>query len=175
MSTIHLHAVLIVTAITLIIFLLVLWAKRQAGKSKGQMNDTLNKMIKELLLNISEQEVFHNKILALDSSRHFIIVHKADEITSNIIDLDNVIDCKVKKLTTQVSKLRKGEQIKTEEYIRKIQLSFLMKDRSETDVTIYSEIEDGMFELATLTAVAEKWQAKITKAMNVRFAGKDQR
>ncbi|OJW83532.1 MAG: hypothetical protein BGO69_08665 [Bacteroidetes bacterium 46-16] len=172
MKDTHLYAVIIITVIAFIILLFVYQAKRQTKKRQADMLDILSKINNNYGLNPDKQEVYQNKILALDSQRKFFVfVGKSEDVQGEAIELDNVVECKIKKLTTRVSRLRKGKEQEIEESIRKVQLSFLNKDRSETDVTIYSEIGDGLFELQELTKVAEKWQGMIKEVMNVRFTG----
>lgn len=135
------------------------------------MLDVLSKISTAYGLEPDRQEVYHNKILALDSQRRFFVfVHREEEVSGEAIDLSNVIECKVEKLTTRISRLRKGNKPEIEESVCKVQLSFLLKDRSEKCVTIYSEIGDGLFEQQELIAVAEKWQHIIRDVIHVRFA-----
>jgi hypothetical protein len=159
-------AIAIVAVIALVVLLVIIKSKQQAAKRKSEMQEVFDHMVAEEGLSISQKEILTNKILAIDELKMILLfVHNLNGVQYDVIQLATINDCKVTRKGTRIVENTKSGKPLSEEHISEIQLSLLLENRSVIDIPVYIEVYDGLLEKQNLTAVAEKWQDIIRKAL----------
>lgn len=155
-------ALILVGATVAIISALVLISRKQARQKVAAMREAYQALLKQHNLIPTQEEEFQHRILGLDTvNRVLVSVQPASEKQHEVILLDGIADCKVRKEGLTVQHKRSGGKSTAEDYINGISLSLLQRNGNAIDVPVYSEILDGQEEKVLLHQKAVKWQERI--------------
>ncbi len=135
--------------------------KKQKKKAAAILLLQLSRSGAENNLSFSSQELLNGSILGLDAMRlKLLILQQGDEDSyeRNIIDLEMVKNCSVKKVYKPFHEGNsKGNKIET--YLDKIVLHFEFTDnRESSEVNFYRHISNNIYEMQDLEHKARKWE-----------------
>lgn len=120
---------------------------------------SLQDSVRHLNVTIGEHEFCGDFLLGLDNNKKYILFYKnvmnSDAIIK-IVDLSTLFSCKVLKETKTIKTARE-----TMEYIEKIELSFMSRDKKETKLELFSE--ERSTQLNGELQCAEKWEQIFTE------------
>lgn len=157
-------------AISLIIVLFVIFLfvgfsyinNKQKKKAATMFVRRLRKSGAENNLSFSSHELLNGSIIGLDEMRLKLMIlqqHDKDSYEWNIIDLQMVKNCSVKKLYKPFYTSNPKEK-KNENYLDKIALFFEFTDNREPmEVIFYKHITNNIFEMQDLEHKAKKWES----------------
>lgn len=167
MSGTILIAIAMVGAIVLTVFLFIIHGKKQKAKKQAELRRTFKQAGEENGLLISYKEEHSNMILAIDELKMLLLFtrHDNEAVQNEIIPLERVTDCFVKKTGVKITNGGKGV---AEEHVSAVHLSFKFMNAADADLLIYNEVHDGLFEKIPLTRLAENWQQRIKETLIVQ-------
>jgi G:T/U-mismatch repair DNA glycosylase len=108
---------------------------------------------------MGEHEFCGDFLLGMDKNKRYILFYKnvlnSDPIVK-IVDLSTIFSCKVLKETKTIKTTRESM-----EYIERIDLSFISRDKKETRLELFSEERNT--QLNGELQCAEKWEQVLTE------------
>ncbi|MES2702056.1 MAG: hypothetical protein V4649_05425 [Bacteroidota bacterium] len=165
MNSILLVSLLIVLPLVLIVVVVLIRSKRNAARKKNEILKVYREIVSADQLEISEELILYNKILALDrKNKVFIFLHNHDEPVYDVIHLNGLSGCRIEKKGTGLANRRQGKAV-SEFHVNEIRIYFLSHDSVLANLLLYSEILDGQPEYLALSKVAEDWQRKLSQVM----------
>ena len=164
MSTI-IVALIIVFGVIGISTIFIYMHNQHLKKKKQKLLFCLNKIGSQHGLSFTSQEELLNKVIGLDGlQRKLLIVEENnDRYDWNIIDLEEVENCSVKKVYDSID--AGGLKRKwVEEYLRTVVLQFNFKnDKPSFDLIFYENTVNNIYEMSELENKARKWQEMLSK------------
>lgn len=161
MNETYFIALIIIVVITVSIALFVFQSRKISKRRTAEMTDIYNDIVLKDKLNIVVEEKTDSKIFALDPLKKvFVFVYNYDQPVYDIVRLNNIYDCIVKKTGNRIE-VSAGRKTLAEEHVTEVYLSFVLNDKSVTDIPVYNEIRDSIGEKMKLTALATDWQKKL--------------
>jgi hypothetical protein len=115
-------------------------------------------------LSFSSQEVLNNTVLGFDGiHRKIMVVRKEEgEFTAQIIDMNEVIRCTVKKVygTIRADDLKDS---KLEQFLEKIVLHLEFEKEHSAEIAFYSNVENHVYQTQQLEQKARHWESILSK------------
>jgi hypothetical protein len=136
-------------------------------KKKEKLLFCLNKIGSQHALSFSSQEELLDIVIGLDGlQRKLLIVEENNgRYDWNIIDLEEVENCAVKKVYDSIDAGGLKRKL-VEEYLRTIVLQFNFKNgKPPFDITFYKNIINNIHEMSELENRARKWQEMLSKML----------
>ncbi|MEP7143110.1 MAG: hypothetical protein ABI707_09585 [Ferruginibacter sp.] len=135
---------------------------RQKKKTTAMLLSQLSKTGARNNFSFSSHELLNDSILGLDAMRLKLLILQqsyGDSYEWNIIDLEMVKNCSVKKIYKPFLEGNSREK-KIENYLDKIVLHFEFTDNRESrEVNFYRHITNSIFEMRELEQKAKKWES----------------
>jgi hypothetical protein len=163
MSTLLIAAILVGSVLAICLLLISIHNKHK----RETMNNILkhfNQLGTENNLSFSSQELLNQCVLGLDGVNRKILVVTSENnnYSSFIIDLNEVKNCKVKKIfgTIMAGSLKDH---KLEQYLEKIVLQFELHGKPSGEVVFYSNLENHIYEIQELEQRAKHWETILSK------------
>jgi hypothetical protein len=158
MTGVYLIALAIVVTVALAALLFIVNTRRHAAGIKAQMRSALYELTQKNQLDINHKDEHPNMIIAVDELKMALlfIKYRNDTVYNEVISLAHVTACNLKGA---------GNGTRSSAENSEVYLSFRFLDNTTTDLLMYKEAEDGMFEKLKLTELAGKWQAYVKKAL----------
>jgi type II secretory pathway pseudopilin PulG len=153
--------IIIILCLALAIAAMMYKTRKDARKQQHLLNDQLNTIATDGALHIDRKEVFHNRIVALDTTQKVLVYIKLADggPVQHLVNLAQVTNCKVVHIgttfTKDAGKGKKGD----DRHVMFVILQLSSGKDAITDITFYSEIEDGAMEKMPLTQKANDWCA----------------
>jgi hypothetical protein len=120
---------------------------------------SLKESMLHLNVTIGEHEFCGDFLLGMDKNNKYILFYKnvlnSDPIVK-IVDLSTIFSCKILKETKTVKTAQESM-----EFIEKIELSFISRDKKETKLELFNEERNT--QLSGELQCAEKWEQLITE------------
>lgn len=152
-------ALVIMGFIALIVAIVTMKSQQQTAKRKVEMLDVFNRIVLEEKLNISNKEILRHSIFGIDEvQKVLLVVQNHNDVQYDIIRLNVINDCHVKRSGTRITEQKKSGKKVSEEHINQVFLSLTLESKPVVDILVYSELHDGILEKQNLTVVAEKWK-----------------
>jgi hypothetical protein len=163
MSTIIVAAIL-VGSVAAICLLLINIHNKEKSIAMNKLLKYFSQLGTENNLSFSSQEILKDSVLGLDGvHRKILVVTKEDGyFGSFIIDLNQVINCSVKKIygTIEVGDLKKH---KLDQYLEKIVLHFEVNHKPSVEIVFYNHFENHIYEVLELEQKAKYWETILSK------------
>ncbi|HWI91300.1 MAG TPA: hypothetical protein VNT20_08490 [Flavisolibacter sp.] len=163
MSTLFVAAI-IIGSVAAVCFILISIHNKHKREAMNNMLKHFSRSATENNLNFSSQEILRNSILALDGvHRKIVVVSKNEDLySSQLIDLNEVKDCTVKKIygTIKVGDLKSH---KLEQHLEKIVLHFDLMQKPPVEIIFYKNTHNHIYETQELEQKARHWEAILSK------------
>lgn len=167
MSTI-ISAVIIIAVLVLIFWLLIAVHKNDLKKKAAGLIIRFNEVAYNNNLAITQTETLNDMIFGTDDLNGRLLILETtgkNKYQHQIIDLDNVMQCKLQKNSRPVFENGSSNQI-SEVLVEQISLLFEFADRREPyEFIFYRNIVDHIYEMSQLEQKAIKWQEKISNKL----------
>jgi len=167
MSTI-LVAVILVSVIALIVFILVAINSRERKKSTLELLSQFSGVATQKNLTFTSQEILETVLMGLDGiQRKLLIISRlgADKHDTLLIDLKEVKTCTKKQLYNRIS-VGNYSKARFENQIQKIVLEFEYTDgRVPSQITFFEPTTSHMLDMSELDQKAKKWEGIISKLL----------
>jgi hypothetical protein len=166
MSTI-IVALITVFSIIIISLIFIYMQSQHLKKKNHKLLFGLKKLGAQHGLSFNRQEELLNKVIGLDGlQRKLLIVEENnDRFDWNIIDLEEVENCTVKKVYDSI---KAGSLIRKwiVEYLRTVALRFNFKnDKPSFDLIFYENTINNIYDMPELESKARKWQEMLSKML----------
>jgi hypothetical protein len=155
-------SLIMIGSIAAIIAFLIFVARRQGQRRTQRLKAAYSTLLSQHGLAPDHVQVFEHRIFALDGSKQqFAFVQNDEHLSSGVIDLAEVVNCKLWKDGVQISRSGNSRAGSVEEHINAVGLSFIRKSGIVINVPIYSEQLDGIEQKIALNKAAAHWLRKI--------------
>ena len=128
-------------------------------RKQNKILRSLQDSVLHLNVPIGEYEFCGDFLLGIDKNKKYILFYKNvlnSDAVVKIVDLSTIFSCKVLKETKTVKTSRESM-----DYIEKIELSFISRDKKETKLELFSEERNT--QLSGELQCADKWEQLITE------------
>jgi len=118
-------------------------------------------------LSFTGQEILHDMVLGLDGPKRklLLVVENNKNYDSHIIDLAEVISCKIKKIYTAIN-INDYKRNRPEEHLQSIALEFTFRtDRSPVAAYFYRNVNNSIYELKELESRVRNWETMLSKML----------
>jgi len=126
---------------------------------RNKIMRSLQESMRHLNVTMGEHEFCGDFLLGMDKNKKYILFYKnvlnSDPIVK-IVDLSTIFSCKVLKETKTIKTTRESM-----EYIERVDLSFISRDKKETRLELFSE--ERSTQLNGELQCAEKWEQVLTE------------
>lgn len=154
-------AIAMVCGIAAVAAILILITKRQARARKKALWEAFRTLQFQHNIEPDQVEELPHRIFGVDTLRKvFIFAQQDDARPTEVVQLDDVADCRLIKSGFTIDTGRGGKNHFTEQ-IKSIALQFILKNGGKTDIPIYAEMLDGMEAREDLRQTAERWQQRV--------------
>lgn len=159
-------------SLTIVLFVVFLFigftyiSKKQKKKAAAKLLWRLNKSGAENDLFFSSLELLNDAGIGVDALKlKLLFLQQGGEYTYewNVIDLNLITSCSVKKIYKPAYESKSGEK-NFENYLDKIVLHFEFYDyRNPVEINFYRHITNNIFEMQELENKARKWESLISQ------------
>ncbi|HVU56442.1 MAG TPA: hypothetical protein VHD83_15360 [Puia sp.] len=158
-------AFIIVVSISIIILLLIIMHNKHIKARNNSMLSFFKVAGTAHNLSFTGQEILRDKIIGLDGPKRKLLVveEDAEEYSTQIIYLDEVAACKVKKVYAAINS-HEYRKNRPEEYLKSIALEFeFNRDEAPVTVVFYKNSINSIYEIPELEARAKHWATTLSK------------
>lgn len=152
-------ALAVLVPLCIIVVLLMRQTKKQTQRTRKKISGLLEQIVAQNKLQISFKDELEHKVLALDPERKTLVyIWYYGELMYDIIDLGMVTSCHIKYTNNA---MKKNSSKLREEGANRISISLTAMNVEIFDLLVYSELNDGIAEKASLSEKAVQWQQAI--------------
>jgi hypothetical protein len=169
MSTLIVAAIIV--GFILAICLLLRFIDRKQNKDRKK--ELLNHFVQSGTnngLKLSSQEILNSGIIGLDGIQRKLLILNGHngEFNSQVIDLDEVKTCSVKKHYTTIT-MGNPKNSKPEQHLEAVVLHFCFyESKLPIEIPFYSHIHDPIYQLSERDQRARYWEMILTKMLKPR-------
>jgi len=160
-------ALIIVLSISIIITLLIIMHNKQLKARKNSMLSFFKHTGTTYNLSFTGQEILRAMIIGLDGPKRKLLIaeEKNEEYNTRIIDLDEVVACKVKKVYAAINS-HEYKKNSPEEYLKSISVEFeLVNSETPALAFFYKNSINSIYEIHELEARARHWAMMLSKML----------
>lgn len=157
-------ALIIVLSISIIILLLIIMHNNQLKARKNSILSFFKNAGIVHNLSFTGQEILRDKVLGLDGPKRKLLIaeEKAEEYNTQVIDLDELVTCKIKKVYAGINS-HEYKKNRPEDYLKSIALEFEFITAGEPmTVLFYKNSINSIYEIPELEARARNWATMLS-------------
>ena len=159
-------SLIIIGVIAAIVAALMAISRKDSRAKKSLLLNTYKSVLDRHKLTPDHVDEFRHRIIGMDMTKKVFVAvqHDAGETPYNVIQLNDVTDCNVRKSGSTITTSRQAGSF-TDEFTDTIALSFVMRNGMAVDIPVYTDQLDGLAERIFLNQSAEKWRQLVRLAI----------
>jgi hypothetical protein len=157
-------AFIVVLSISIIILLLIIMHNKQIKAKQNSILSFFKDAGTAHNLSFTGQEILSDKVIGLDALKRKLLIteEKTGEYITQVIDLDKVSACKVKKVYAAINS-HEYRKNRPEDYLKSIALEFEFNTGQETAMaSFYKNSINSIYEIRELETRARKWATMLS-------------
>lgn len=152
-------AVAIILFIGILIFMMFRSGRADARKKEQALQSLLDRAVQDHGLQITREERFRNRIMALDAGRKKLVLVNGlpPRPEMHLLHLDKLTTCEI--VNTYAGRTPGKSRMDTHVY--KVDLEFRFRDEPTVVWTMYNELYDHSLDLGEYAARAQRWKQEL--------------